>query len=42
MFEIKYLEESILRKKDIKYSDLSLILGHSLKKQVKEIKKSVI
>ena len=33
--EIKYLEESILKKKDIKYSDLLLILGHNIKIQTK-------
>ena len=36
------MEESILRKKDLKYSDLTLILGQNIKSQVKESKKSVI
>ena len=42
-FEIKYLEESILRKKELKYSDLLLILGQNIKIATsKDTKRSVI
>jgi hypothetical protein len=39
---MKYLEEALLRKKDLKYSDLILVLGQNMKNLTKDVKKSVI
>ena len=38
----KYLEEALLSRSDVKYSDLALILGNDISNITKHLKKSVI